>query len=120
MCLSVTPPHPTSTPGQVVEVFRVRPEAEALKRLKRRRKRRREKAHKAAAAGKGGAGGGAEEGEEGAEDSITASDELEPLAVSLGLQLLRCGVKGCNRTQAVLGFCGRAPWAGALSSFCGR
>jgi U3 small nucleolar RNA-associated protein 12 len=50
--------------GRVTEVYRVRPEAEAVKRMKRRRRRRREKAEKRAAAA---AAGDAQEEEAAAE-----------------------------------------------------
>lgn len=80
--------------GKVVEVWRVRSEAEAAKRLKRRRKRRREKSEKKAAgtAGAAGVAGGAAEGEEGEEglpDTISASDELEPLTTLRSKHKLR-------------------------------
>ena len=82
--------------GKVVEVFRVRSEAEARKRLKRRLRRKREKAAAKGGAAGGGGEGSEEEGEAGGvaaaaaapplqaaaaeEERLAASDELELVA----------------------------------------
>eukprot|EP00887_Chlorella_sp_A99_P006380 scaffold3.g6380.t1 len=64
--------------GKVVEVFRVRGDAEARRRLKRRLKRKREKHKGSEGGGEGGVDGG---GGGAAEDErLAASDELEPVA----------------------------------------
>ncbi|KAF8065837.1 wdr3 [Scenedesmus sp. PABB004] len=73
--------------GKSLEIFKVRGEAEALRKMKRRRRRKKEKAHKAAKGGDGDAPGGQRDGDDddagddAGADAATAGDELGSLLV---------------------------------------